>query len=216
MQMQLVAGVVQLLIFQHLALLTARAMPLECNDSITSVMSQIHSQIMNMHLKAKELFDTYTHYQKFTPQNIPHLCHTELSEFPKISLSNSEEDKLSDLYKIFLYMKTAMGNITQEQEMHQNPNNKYLRKQLNESKGEIAAVISNLSCVLNKRNRVPTVDKYYTMKSKSTIIRKTKGCKALYNYEHFLIKAAKITSDWGKNEEYTHDPSSDKQTPENR
>ncbi|XP_071981262.1 leukemia inhibitory factor [Engystomops pustulosus] len=222
--MQLVAGVVQLLIFQHLALLMARAKPLndvsspstdasKCNDSITSIMSQIHLLIMDMHLKAKGLFDTYAHSQSFSSEAISALCHAEHHEFPKFTLisTSTEEDTLNELYKIFQYMNTAMGNITQEQ-MHLNPRNRALHRELNASKVEIAAVISNLSCVLNKRYKVPEVHMYYKVhKSSNTWTKKTKGCKILRKYEHFLKDANKITSDWEKKGEETQGRSSDTQ-----
>ncbi|XP_069817572.1 leukemia inhibitory factor [Dendropsophus ebraccatus] len=226
--MQLVAGVVQLLIFQHLALLMARAKPINdvsslhthasiCNDSITSIMSQIHSLIMDMHLKAKERFDTYAHYQRLDAHQISSLCHAEHSEFPKFSLNRtgSEEEKLSELYKIFQYMSTAMGNITKEQEKDLNSNNRILHKQLNTSKEEIAAVISNLSCVLNKRYKAPKIEVYYKV-SRKTWHKKINGCKVLHKYRHFLTQAANITGDWGNNGEYTQDLSSDKLTPYHR
>ncbi|KAM3936718.1 leukemia inhibitory factor [Leptodactylus fuscus] len=220
--MQLVAGVVQLLIFQHLALLMARAKSLndanKCNDSITSIMSQIHSLIMTMQSYAKERFDIYSNSQNFNNLNVITLCHPEHKEFPKFSLSssNSEEDTLTQMYKIFHYMNAAMGNITQEQ-MNLNPKNKNLHSHLNASKGEIAAVISNLSCVLNKRYSVPKIDLHYTMNpSHKIMIQKANGCKILWKYKHFLKQAVNITSDWENKGEYTQDRSSDKQTPGHR
>ncbi|KAM4053929.1 leukemia inhibitory factor [Anomaloglossus baeobatrachus] len=218
--MQLVAGIVQLLIFQHLALLMARAKPLndvsslytyasKCNGSITSIMSQIHSLIMDMHLKAKERFDTYADCQNFHSVDISTVCHAQHHEFFTFSVNStsSEEEKLSELYKIFQYMNTAVGNITQDQ-MNLNPRNRILHLQLNTSKTEIAAVISNLSCVLGKRYNVPKVDVYYNVSAKQkTMEKKKKGCKVLRKYKHFLKKAAEITSDWEMKVEDTQEPS---------
>lgn len=158
------------------------------------------------------------HSQDFRLERINALCPTEHIEFPKFSLhsTSSEEDKLSELYKIFHYMNTSMGNITEDQ-MDLNPNNKILHQQLNTSKAEIAAVISNLSCVLDKWYKVPKIDMYYTVKySKTIMLKKIKGCKVLRKYKHFLTQAAEITSDWEKKGEYTQEPSSGEQTPGHR
>ncbi|XP_073509908.1 leukemia inhibitory factor [Phyllobates terribilis] len=220
--MQLVAGIVQLLIFQHLALLMARAKPLndvsslyayasKCNGSITSIMSQIHSLIMNMHLKAKERFDIYAHSQNLHSVNVSTVCHAQHREFFIFSANStsSEEEKLTELYKIFHYMNTAMGNITQDQ-MNLNPGNSILHKELNTSKTEIAAVISNLSCVLSKRYNLPKADMYYRINSRErTMEKKKKGCKVLRKYKHFLTQAAEITSDWEVKVGDTRDPSFD-------
>ncbi|XP_075709501.1 leukemia inhibitory factor [Rhinoderma darwinii] len=227
--MQLVTGVVQLLVFQHLALLMARAKPIKdivslhtyaskCNDSVTSIMSQIHSQIMDMHSEAKECFDTYARCQNFHSENIINLCDPKDLESSKFSLNrtSSEEDELSEMYKIFHYMNTAIGNITHEQK-NLNPKNKSLHQQLNTSKTKIAAVISNLFCVLSKRYKVPQIDMYYTKNSTGPIILKKKnGCKVLNKYKSLLTQAVKITSDWKKNGEYSQDPFLDKQTPDHR
>ncbi|XP_066458058.1 leukemia inhibitory factor isoform X2 [Eleutherodactylus coqui] len=209
-----VCGVVQLLIFQHLALFLARAHPLndvasKCNGSTTSFMSQIHSLVMDIHMKAKVRFNTYAHCQEFDSKAIVSLCHSGDSNFPTFNVisTSSEEDKLSELYKVFRYMNTAIGNITLEQ-MELNPKNKTLHKQLNESKIEIAAVLSNLSCALNKRYKVPNIDMYYKT-STSTWFKKTRGCKVLKSYKHFLAQASNITSDWDKKGDYTQDPSFD-------
>ncbi|XP_040272631.1 leukemia inhibitory factor [Bufo bufo] len=225
--MQLVAGVVQLLIFQHLALLMARAKSLngasslhshasKCNDNSSSIMSQIHSLIINMHSEAKGRLETYANYH-FRSADISKVCITKGNEFPEFSVTStsSEEDKLSELYEVFQYMTTAIGNITQEEQRNLNPSNKNLYEQLNASKIEIAAISSNLFCVLNKRYKVPRVHMYYTITSLHAMSKKKRGCKVLKNYKHFLTQAADITRDWNKRD-YTEDSFSDIQTPAHR
>ncbi|XP_077317334.1 leukemia inhibitory factor [Lithobates pipiens] len=216
--MQLLAVIVQLLIFQQWALLLGRAKPLdaasplcadvnECNKNLTAIMEQIQSQIKQMHTEAGHLLHTYNH-QNLKDLDTNSLCNPESLNLPKFNVTDtSEEEKFIELYKIFLYMKAAIGNITLQQ-MTLNPKSKSLHFQLNTSKAEITAIISNLSCILCRRYHITQVTVHYGMSfPSSTFQRKTMGCKVLKKYKHFLSQAENITGGWFKTADSVEDPS---------
>lgn len=104
-------------------------------------------------------------------------------------------------------MKAAIGNITLHQ-MTLNPKSKSLHSQLNTSKAEITAIISNLSCILCRRYHITQVTVHYGMSfPSSTFQRKTMGCKVLKKYKHFLSQAENITDGWFKMADRVEDPS---------
>ncbi|XP_072271375.1 leukemia inhibitory factor [Pyxicephalus adspersus] len=215
--MQLLAVIVQLLIFQQWALLLGRAKPLdaasplcahvnECNNNLTAIMKQIESQIKQMHTDAGQLLHTYNH------QNLRNLdgnsvCNPDSLDLPKFNVKDtSEEEQFVELYKIFQYMKAAIGNITQHQ-MKLNPQSKNLHVQLNTSKAEITAIISNLSCILCRRYQITEVIVHYGINfPSSTFQKKTMGCKVLKKYKHFLSQAENITDGWFKTADSVQDP----------
>ncbi|XP_018411009.1 PREDICTED: leukemia inhibitory factor [Nanorana parkeri] len=214
--MQLLAVIVQLLIFQRWALLLGRAKPLdavsplcahvnECNNNLTAIMEQIQSQIKQMHMEAETLFHTYKH-QNLKSLDVNSLCNPDSLDLPKFNVTDtSEEEKFVELYKIFQYMKAAIGNIMQHQRTL-NPNSKSLQL-LNTSKAEITAIISNLSCILCRRYHITEVIVHYGMSFPSTTFqRKTMGCKVLKKYKHFLSQAENITGGWFKTAGNVQDP----------
>ncbi|XP_075069299.1 leukemia inhibitory factor [Mixophyes fleayi] len=215
--MQLVAGIVQLLILQQWALLTGRANPLnavkplcanvsDCNNNLTVIMTQIKLKIKQMHTEAKDLFHTYVDENFSDNMNVSNLCSPDSIDFPKFNVSNtSEKEKMVELYKIFQYMTAAIANITQDQ-MNLNPQKKILHSQLNTSKAEITAVISNLSCILCRRYQITEVDVHYGIRfPTNTFSKKKTGCKVLKKYKHFLSQASEMASDWSEEVEYTQD-----------
>ncbi|XP_063769840.1 leukemia inhibitory factor [Pseudophryne corroboree] len=220
--MKLVAGIVQLLIFQQCALVMGRAKPLNaeyplcanvsnCNNNMTVIMTQIKLKINEMHSEAKCLFDSYVKNQQFDKYNLTSVCNPESIDFPKFNVANaSEEEKMVELYKIFQYMKVAMGNISQEQS-ELNPLQHHLLSKLNTSKAQIAAVIYNLSCILCRKYQITKVDVHYSMRfPTNTFKKKIRGCKILKKYKHFLLEAANMMNGWIKNLGHNPDPSFNK------
>ncbi|KAM5191661.1 leukemia inhibitory factor [Mantella aurantiaca] len=201
--MQLLAVIVQLLIFQQWALLLGKAKPLDaasplcahvnkCNNNLTAIMKQIQSQIKQMHAEAGQLLETYNE------ENLKGLgCNSDHLDFPKFNVTDTnEEEKFVELYKIFQYMKAAMGNIKQHQE-GLNPNSYDLHSHLNTSKSGITAIISNLSCILCRRYHITEVIVHYGKSfPQKKFQQKKMGCQVLNKFKHFLSQAENITDGW--------------------
>ncbi|XP_068127599.1 leukemia inhibitory factor [Hyperolius riggenbachi] len=222
--MQLLAGIVQLLIFQQWALLMAKAKPLdavsllctnvnECKN-LTGIMAQIKSQITQMHKETGDLYHTYVQSNNFNDKTVKYLCNPDSeNDFPKYKLTDgSEKDKVVELYKVFHYMKTAIVNITKYQkDLNPRKNHGTLHSQLNTSKDGITAVISNLSCILCQRYQLSEVTEHYRMHPPTNGFAKKKmGCKVLKKFEHFLSEATGITDLWFNQMADAEDPLTDK------
>ncbi|OCU01615.1 leukemia inhibitory factor [Xenopus laevis] len=195
-------GIVQLLILQCWCLVIITAMPLDfkgeicsnsdCNDNTTYIWHQIHNKIKELASGARHLFEKYYEGQGFKSKTVDKF--TVNVHFPKFNATNSsEENKATELFRIFSYVSAALGNITNAQNK-MNSKNKSLLSELGKTFSGVKGILSNLSCFLCKKYHVSHVSVHYGPPLQDDSFKqKAQGCKMLEKYQHFIHQAVNAT-----------------------
>ncbi|XP_069070718.1 leukemia inhibitory factor [Pleurodeles waltl] len=145
-----------------------------------------------LNVSANLLFQTYVSYQKFSPEDMHVLCNPHSTDFPTFNASRANHrERVVQLFQIFAYLKSTLGNITQEQTIL-NSNAQDLLDLLGNTTAIIKAVISNLTCRLCNHFHVTSVDIYYGKPARQIFDQKKKGCRVLHKYTQFISEVADL------------------------
>ncbi|XP_069475400.1 leukemia inhibitory factor isoform X2 [Ambystoma mexicanum] len=159
-----------------------------CGDHIQN---QLQRQVRRLNMSADHLFKTYVAFQEFNTEDVPALCNAHFSDFPGFNASETAQGKRAvGLYKVFVYLNTSLGNITQQQRVL-HPHAQSLIDQLGNTTAIIKAVLSNLTCLLCNHFGVTEVDLYYGEPAHKIFEQKKKGCQVLNGYRQFIADVAR-------------------------
>ncbi|XP_029427071.1 leukemia inhibitory factor [Rhinatrema bivittatum] len=196
----LLAGALHFLFLHHLRLVVSRVLPwtfqsLNCENlgvCGNNTRQQLQSQVRILNDSASILYDTYVSRQGFD-KSVDEICRPTGIDFPNFHLNGKDKERMVELYKVFTYMNTSLGNITRDQS-DLNPEARDLLALLNNSSAFIRGVISNLTCRLCKKYKVTDVDVSYGSSTRGSKIfqKKKRGCQVLRKYVHVIDKIAQV------------------------
>ncbi|XP_078522123.1 leukemia inhibitory factor isoform X2 [Lissotriton helveticus] len=198
--MHFLSGALPILLLHHLKLVAARALPHDSSSPICqdlrhcgdNIPAQLHRQFKMLNVSANLLFQTYVSYQNFNTEDVHALCNPHSTDFPAFNASRFDhQERAVQLFQIFVYLNSTLGNITQEQTML-NSNAQDLLDLLGNTTAIIKAVISNLTCSLCNHFHVTSVDLYYGKPARQIFDQKKKGCRVLHKYTQFISEVTNI------------------------
>ncbi|XP_007952160.1 leukemia inhibitory factor-like [Orycteropus afer afer] len=119
------------------------------------------------------------------------LCNHDLMDFPSFHADGKRKNKLVELYHIFSYLGSSLGNILQYQRTL-NPSDQNLHSKLSSSVGTMRGILSNVFCHLCNKYHVGHMDvaPVSDTSAMSTFENKRLGCRLLGKYKQVITELA--------------------------